>query len=347
MSRLILSAQHLMPGKGGIAQVGRLSVTALADRMSLALAVEDKAPHAIADVPVRGFSGSRLGFVARNAMEQLRGARVLYDYAGTGRANLGRPYALWVHGAEFWTSAELRPDYRRVLGKADRLLVNSHFSLRAMNEVLGPVPRATVCWLGTEQDAPPPPPLDDGPPTLLFIGRSDEFFAKGQDIFIRVWPAVVSRIADARLCFAGEGIRLPDLCRLAASSPAANQIHVLGFRSEQDIAQLWRRATVLGLLGNLEGFGLVVVEAMRHGVPVLTSTNDAACEINVDGTTGYNIDRADEVGIAERIIALLADRDHARALGAAGFARWQTHFSFSAFRNRLRTALDPWLDSFG
>jgi phosphatidyl-myo-inositol dimannoside synthase len=347
MSRLILSAQHLMPGRGGIAKVGRLSVKALTDRLSLALAAEDKTAHEIAGIPVRGFAGSRIGFVARNAMEQLRGAHVLYDYAGTGRANVGRSYALWVHGAEFWTSAKLRTDYRRVLLGADRLLVNSHFSHRAMEEVLGPMPRASVCWLATEEDERPPPPLDNGPPTLLFIGRSDEFFAKGQDILIRVWPAVVSRIADARLCFAGEGVRLPDLRRLAAASPVAGNIDILGFQSDEDIGQLWRRATVFGLLGNLEGFGLVVVEAMRHGVPVLTSTNDASCEINVDGVTGYNIDRADEAGIADRITALLRDRDQARMLGAAGFDRWQTHFSFSAFRSRIRAAIAPWLDSLG
>ncbi|MFN6951461.1 MAG: glycosyltransferase family 4 protein [Albidovulum sp.] len=343
MSRLMFSAQHLLPGRGGIAQVGRLSVKALSDRISFALAVEDTKTHALAGVPVHGFSGSRLRFVVRNAFEQLRSAHALYDYAGTGRANLGRSYALWVHGAEFWTSEQLRPDYRRVIQNADCLLTNSHFSARAMERALGHMPQASVCWLGTEHDDPPLPQTTEDPPTLLFVGRSDEFFAKGQDILIKVWPLVVSKVRDARLCFAGAGIRLPELRALAAGSSAASNIDVLGFQSEQEIEKLWRRATAFALLGNLEGFGLVVVEAMRHGIPVLTSNNDATCEINVDGVTGYNVDRADEAGIADRLIALLADRDHAQSLGMNGLGRWREHFSFSVFRARFRETIDPWL----
>lgn len=344
MSRLIFAAQYLTHGSGGIAQVGRLCVKAMAARLSLALAAEDRAAHVIGEVPVHGFGGRRLAFVARNNFELLRGAHAFYDFAGTGRANLiPKSYGLWVHGGEFWLSPSIRSDHMRVIRGADCVLLNSHYSARAMEAALGSLPEARVCWLGTEYDDAPGPPVSEGPPMVLFIGRSDEFFAKGQDILIRVWPAVVAAVKDARLCFVGEGTRLQDLRSLAAASSVAANIDVLGYQSEFDVQRLWRRATAFALLGNLEGFGLVVIEAMRHSVPVLTSTNDAAREINVDATTGYNVDRNDESAIVERLVTMLRNRDRARLMGAAGFHRWQEHFRFSVFRERFLAAIDPWL----
>jgi phosphatidylinositol alpha-1,6-mannosyltransferase len=348
MSRLIFAAQLLTPGSGGIAQVGRLCVKALHDRLNLALAAEDRTTHDVAGVPVRGFSGRRLAFVARNNYELLRGAHALYDYAGTGRANLlPKHYALWVHGTEFWTGPQLRPDHMRVIRRATCVLLNSHYTARGLDQALGPLAQAQVCWLGTEDDDAPPSPACDGPPTVLFIGRSDEFFAKGQDILVKVWPAVVSTVKDARLCFVGGGVRLAELKKLAAASSAAANIDVLGFQSEAQVQRIWQHATVFALLGNLEGFGLVVVEAMRHSVPVVTSTNDAACEVNVDAVTGYNVDRGDETGIVDRLVMLLRNRDHARTMGIAGFHRWQEHFCFSVFRKRFLAAVGPWLRGLG
>lgn len=343
MSRLIFAAQHLAPGTGGIAKVGRLSVRALADRVCLALAAQDQARHDIAGVPVQPFNGQRLAFAARNNLELLRGAHVFYDFAGTGRANLvPKSYALWVHGAEFWTGP-MRPDHMRVIRRADCVLVNSEHSARAMNAAIGPQAQAQVCWLGTEEDHAPARFAFDGPPMVLHVGRCDEFLAKGQDILVKVWPSVVAAVRGARLCFVGGGVRLQELKELAAASSAAAHIDVLGFQSPHDVERLWQSATVFALLGNLEGFGLVVVEAMRHGVPVVTSTNDAACEINVDGVTGYNVDRDDEPAIVDRLVSLLRDPDRAATMGGAGFRHWQQHFRFSVFRQRFVTAIDPWL----
>jgi phosphatidylinositol alpha-1,6-mannosyltransferase len=255
-----------------------------------------------------------------------------------------RSYAVWVHGNEFWNESFIRSDYIRVIRRADCVLLNSNFTANAMEMAIGPVPQACVCWLSTEDDDPPEScAVVDGPPIVLFVGRSDEYFAKGQDILIKVWPRVVAAVDDARLCFVGDGIRLEKLRGLARASSVAANIDILGFQSIQRLEQLWRRATALVLLGRLEGFGLVAVEAMRHSVPVLASTDDAVCEVNIDGVTGYNVGRNDEGAIVDRLVALLSDRDRARGLGAAGFQRWQTHFRLSVFRDRFLSAVEPWL----
>lgn len=334
-------------GQGGIARVARLSVLALPG-VTRAFAVEDNRTHRVGEAGVVPLHGNRLKFALNNAMAAFGGASILYDFAGTARAHppgisWHSRYAVWVHGVEVWDRAILRADYLAAVKAADLVLVNSHTTLARMNDAIGEVATARVCWLGTEQDMAAARPMPDGPPTLLFIGRSDEMFAKGQDILIDLWPDVVSLLPGARLVFAGGGTQLSRLTALAKASPAARQIEVLGFRTEPEMENLWRRASALAMLSRLEGFGLVFAEAMRHGVPILASTDDASSEINVDGVTGFNVARADRSGIVERIVFLLRERDKAEAFGWAGLGRWRQNFRFQKFKERLGNVVLPWL----
>lgn len=339
----------MVAGQGGIARVARLSALALAGIADVrAFAVEDDHAHRVGGVDVVPFHSRRMRFAAANAIASLGGGNVLYDFAGTARAHLPRllrrkPYAVWVHGVEMWDPAYMRADYLAAVKGAGLVLVNSHYTLARMTEAVGDLPAARVCWLGTEQETPPPRALPNGPPTLLFIGRSDAMFGKGQDILIQVWPDVMSKISDARLVLAGGGTHLPKLSELAKASTAAANIEVVGFQTEAGMEELWRRASAFAMLSNLEGFGLVYAEAMRHGVPVLASKDDASVEINIDGVTGLNVSRADRGGIVDRIVMLLRERDKAEAMGQAGLARWQNNFRFSVFRERLIYLTQPWL----
>ncbi|HUS95572.1 MAG TPA: glycosyltransferase, partial [Hyphomicrobiaceae bacterium] len=95
----------------------------------------------------------------------------------------------------------------------------------------------------------------------------------------------------------------------------------------------------------VEGFGLVFAEAMRHGLPVLASDDDASQEVNVDGVTGFNVSRADRSGIVDRIVTLLGEPECAAVMGEAGLDRWQKNFCFSAFQARLGNIIEPWFQS--
>jgi phosphatidylinositol alpha-1,6-mannosyltransferase len=178
---------------------------------------------------------------------------------------------------------------------------------------------------------------------LLFVGRSDELFAKGQDLLIDIWPNVVSQIPNARLVFVGGGTCLTHLQELARASRAARNIDVLGFVAEADMHAIWRRATAFAMLSFVEGFGLVFVEAMRQGLPVIASTEDASSEINVHGVTGWNISRNDRATLTDRIAFLLRNEEYAHAFGRASLERWRSHFRFSAFSQRLNIAVAAWL----
>jgi len=318
-----VSAQFLRAGQGGIARAARLSVKALQEITDVqALSVQDTQDVKVGRILADSFSNRRLSFAFANAAHLIKGRRILYDFPGTARAHppflrSRRPYAVWIHGIEVWGYPTPRPDYFPAVRAADLVIANSIYTLERAQEYLGPLPRARVCWLATEEDEEPPEsPRVASAPTVLFVGRSDNLFAKGQDILIDIWPCVVSKVSDAKLVFAGGGSHLDKLRDLAAKSPARHNIEVLG---------------------------LVFVEAMRHGKPIIASADDASEEINIDCVTGYNLSRNRKSDIIDRIIHLLHDRDAAAALGRAGIERWRSCFRFSAFRRRFDQVTTDWL----
>src|SRR5262249_20183587 len=142
--------------------------------------------------------------------------------------------------------------------------------------------KVRMCVLGTPDDEEPETfgPSPEGP-TVLLVGRVDELFAKGHDVLIDVWPEVVSAVPDAKLLFVGGGSHLWKVKDLAARSSARHAIEIAGFVPDQNMDAYWRRATVFAMLGYTEGFGLVYVDAMRQGLPVVASTEDAGQEINI------------------------------------------------------------------
>ncbi len=108
---------------------------------------------------------------------------------------------------------------------------------------------------------------------------------------------------------------------------------------------MWGETTVFAMPSRGEGFGLVYIEAMRHGRPVLASIHDAASEVNLDGVTGYNVDLDKPSELPERLIALLKDADRAAELGVNGKRRWREHFAYSAFKQRFLPILTAFLNS--
>lgn len=346
--KIVLSAQYLTLGADGIGKVARLTLMTLAPHHRVrAMAVEDGSDHILADTSVKTFAGGRVRFVLTHNLALAASDFAIYDFAGTARAHFypGRPYALWVHGNEIWNVPAMRSDYRKVIKGASLILANSHRTTAAIKAEFGDLPTIRTCWLATEEEEPPEVPTspEKHPPMLLFIGRNDLKFAKGQDILIRVWPRIVEQIPEARLCFVGGGMSFDRLQSLIATSPVNSNIDALWYVPQENLAPIWQRASALALIGNLEGFGLVVVEAMRWSKPVIASTQDACSEINIDGVTGYNVDRNEDDAVVSAVLRVLSDPDHAAQLGAAGHERWKEFFRPSTFAERLKEALKPLL----
>ncbi|WP_377642376.1 glycosyltransferase family 4 protein [Oryzobacter terrae] len=156
-------------------------------------------------------------------------------------------------------------------------------------------------------------------PTLAFLGRVDEP-RKGLAVALRALPAVLDRYPGARLLVAGPG-DASDLLE-DADPRAAAATEVLGSVSEPDKAALLRSvdAYVAPHLGG-ESFGIVLVEAMAAGAPVVASDLAAFAAVLDGGRTGALFATGSEAALARSVVDLLGDPARREDLAAVGRAR--------------------------
>jgi glycosyltransferase involved in cell wall biosynthesis len=100
------------------------------------------------------------------------------------------------------------------------------------------------------------------------------------------------------------------------------------------------RADVFVHSSRWEGFGMVLLEAMLAGLPIVATRVSAVPEVVAEGETGHLVEAGDWRGLAQALSGLLTDRDRARALGAAGRARARSEFSVARMAERTLAVYD-------
>ena len=177
-----------------------------------------------------------------------------------------------------------------------------------------------------QQSGGPPPEMRDARPTVLFVGRLEP--RKGIDVLIDAMALVQRHITNARLVIAGHG---PDRGPIEAAARAASVDVVFAGRvADQMLPAYYRAADVVcsPALGD-ESFGLVLIEAMAAGRPVVATRITGYAELLGDADCARLVEPRNPAALAGEIGALLADPHQRRALGARGaaFARrydWST-----------------------
>jgi phosphatidylinositol alpha-1,6-mannosyltransferase len=169
---------------------------------------------------------------------------------------------------------------------------------------------------------------------------------KGQDRLIRAWPAVVARVPQARLLLVGGGPYERRLRRLAAASPVADRIHLVGEVAWADLPAHFAAGDVFAMpcrtrwLGlDLEALGAVFLEAAAAGLPVVAGRSGGAPETVVAGVTGLVVDGRRSGPVGRAVAELLADPARARAMGAAGRRRMEAEFAWEAVAARFQELL--------
>ena len=254
-----------------------------------------------------------------------------------------RPYAVFLHGIEAW--APYSNQQRRVLQGAAALIANSAYTARRVSEAHPSLQPIAACPL-----ALPPnevsrtgatEPFAVGPSTVIIVARLDAAERyKGHDQLLEAWPTVVSQVPDAQLLVVGGGDDLTRLQKKAAGLSVGDSIIFTGFVPELIRESLYDRAAVFAMPSRNEGFGLVYLEAMAHGLPCVGSVHDAAGEIIVDAVTGFLVNQAETPAIADRLIRLLSDPALRRQMGDEGRRRLERCFSYERFEGRLLSLLD-------
>ncbi|GGW96445.1 glycosyltransferase family 4 protein [Streptomyces noursei] len=152
--------------------------------------------------------------------------------------------------------------------------------------------------------------------TIGFIGRIDEP-RKGLPVLMKALPAILAAVPDARLLVAGRG----DQDEAVAGLPAElrSRVEFLGMVSDEDKARLLRSVDVY-VAPNTggESFGIILVEAMSAGAPVLASDLDAFAQVLDQGEAGELFANEDAEALAAAAVRLLNAPDRLAELRERG-----------------------------
>ena len=244
------------------------------------------------------------------------------------RSGLRPPVVLTSHGTDLFlldrAPAVGHLASRLFRGAAQVTVISSPLVRRV--EALG-VPRARITVV--PMPMPPQPALVNTPTSsdrvaLLFVGRLVE--RKGCEYAIRAVAELRRSGRNARLAIVGDGPERGMLESLAASLGVAAHIEFAGMLPSSAVAG--RYATAGALLmpavtdwkGEQEGFGMVIVEAMRHGLPVIATDSGGITDIVTHEVNGLLVPERDADAIARAVMRLQDDRELASRLGVAGSA---------------------------
>jgi phosphatidylinositol alpha-1,6-mannosyltransferase len=314
-------------------------------------------------ISFRGFKRSKVRFVLRALLLARKKPRIVL----AAHPNLALP-AQWMksvspstkvivlcHGVEVW---EPLPTRRRdALLAADLVLAPSSFTAEKLQSVQGvsakkirvlpwPLNAEMLGMSETRANLTLPAGFPEGR-VILTVGRwaAAERY-KGADDLVRAIPELVASFPGLHLVAVGGGDDLPRLKGIVDELGVAASVHFLtGIRPEQ-LAACYAHAEIFALPSIGEGFGIVFLEAMAFGIPVVGAAAGGITDIVNDGIDGLLIPGKNPAALVQALDRLLRDREFGAAMGKRGAEIIREKYGFQAFENALeRILVDCGIDS--
>lgn len=252
------------------------------------------------------------------------------------------------HGVEVWEPlTRLR---RMALRSANVVMAPSKYTAEQVAAVQGVAPEKirVLPWaLDPQFEALAPQAAKSVAPAnfpegrvVLTVGRwrADERY-KGMDTLITALPRLLPRFPELQLAAVGDGDDRAWLEDLAEETGVERHVHFLSGLSYAELAACYAHCEMFALPSKGEGFGLVYLEAMACGKPVIGGAHGGAPEVIDDGKTGYLVPHGDAAQLATAIETLLADPALEQEMGRRGKQRVENEFRFSVFAKSLRKIL--------
>lgn len=356
--RLLLVTKDFPPDIGGIQtyciELGRrfaeqcASFAVVAPAIPGAEAADREIPFDVVRIPGTrsSFAPSVLAYLprlkARYRFDVVLGAQWQSAWAAVAGRRAFGPYAVCaaVHGREILTmhyagmgGAGLYDRARRyTLGAVDRLFPGSHYALDLVREKGMAYRSAEVVRYGCNVERFGPRGGEakrqelglEGKKVMLSLCRLVP--RKGVDTVLEALPDISKAVPEIEYLIAGDGEDRSRLERLAERLGVTPLVRFLGRVPNEEVAPLLAMSDVFVLPGreerpDVEGFGLVFLEANACETPVIGSTSGGIPDAVVDGVTGVLVPPSAPGPFAEAAIRLLKDEDLRRRLGRAGRER--------------------------
>ena len=177
-------------------------------------------------------------------------------------------------------------------------------------------------------------------PRVLFL--SNMIADKGPLVLVEALAVLQRRGIALEATFAGaagDGRTVGEFHAAVARHGLVERVRYVGpvFDAAKD--DLLAAHDLFALPTSRDAFGLVLLEAMQHGLPVVATTVGAIPQIVVEGETGFLVPPGDVAALADRLEQLATRPALRRRLGSAGRERYRERFTFEAFEQRLVAAL--------
>jgi glycosyltransferase involved in cell wall biosynthesis len=356
-------------GVGGIQEAGRLTAAAL-KKISLHQNGWSTYFQSLSDPPgvhefvaaegkicARGFGRHKARFVLSAVRQSRQGARAVLaahphlalPAAGTKWFSPQIKTLVMSHGVEVWKPLPwLR---RRALLSADIVLAPSSDTAQKLAEIQG-VPQSQIRKLAwplnpdflrladARTDLHLPKEFPRGR-VILTVGRwaaSERY--KGADDLIRSMVQLRMKFPDLYLVAVGEGDDLSRLKKIAVDAGVSGSVRLLTSLSRQEIAACYARCEIFALPSTGEGFGLVFLEAMAFGKPLVGAACGGTTDVVEDNVNGLLVPARDSERLAEALAALLQDELLRTKLGRHGAEIVRRDYSFEVFQSKLKLILE-------
>ncbi|MFC2021451.1 glycosyltransferase family 4 protein [Chloroflexota bacterium] len=148
-------------------------------------------------------------------------------------------------------------------------------------------------------------------PMILFVGRLSP--RKGTDVLLKAMPHVL-REMEVKLVLAGSGNQ-QDYQQLARTLGISDKLSFLGRVPGDTLRLLYSSCDLFVLPSRLEGLGIVILEAMAAGKPIVATNVGGIPELIESGQNGILVEADEEEKLASAIIKVLSDNSLARAIG--------------------------------
>jgi phosphatidylinositol alpha-1,6-mannosyltransferase len=159
------------------------------------------------------------------------------------------------------------------------------------------------------------------------------------DTLITALPRLLTRWPELELVLVGEGDDRNWLEDLAEQNGVRMHVHFLNGLSYSQLAACYAACEIFALPSSGEGFGMVYLEAMSYGKPVIGGAHGGAPEVIQDGVTGYLVPHGDAVHLATSIETLLLNPEIGKEMGRRGRQRVEREFRFNTFAKAFKKIL--------
>lgn len=255
------------------------------------------------------------------------------------------------HGAEFTLMRKLPFGtwiMKFLLRQADAVIANSRFTKHLIQKVLAcrvfVIPFAPV-ELSTlkKQGSISPTPARQKNKRILYVGRLIE--RKGIPYLVEAMSHIVTKV-NARLDIVGEGALFNAILAQVTRSGLGNYVYLHGRVSERKLEKFYRKCDIFVLpaiqdtWGDTEGLGVVLLEAMSFGKPVVASRVGGIPDIVHNGKNGLLVSEKDPSALARAIQVLLTDTMKRRRMGLNGLEYVRKNFDWDTVIDKTLSIFD-------